>query len=161
MGRHRNAAAGLIVGLGLAVPGPAKAGPVIQGSTQVAMTETMNHRCSDECAAFVAAGCPASLVKPDGVTASIVDVSELGGQTLTFSWESAATRLYDEHDAPNQPRMWFYVLSSCVQPEFLRQAFILTTTPADRSEVFTIPHGSRWLVAVGSELTWDNRWSAA
>ena len=153
-------ALGLFAGL---VPA-AHATPVLQGST--VGNAGLSAGCIDAyCTAFLKAGCPAALALGTGATESIVDVSGLGGSKLTWTWSDTTTKLYDAGLGSATPisRMEFYVFGSsdCTTPPLpgsSAPSFGLNTLPAQRSATFTIPNGSKWLIAGpmdnASAVTW-------
>lgn len=142
---------------------PARADLVLEGSIETStLVSTVNPRCTDACAAFFATGCSEGGV-PDGVTTSIVDVGQLGGRSLRFSWTSSGTRSWDavDHHAPGygpSARIFFYVVDACEQPTW--SSFGMSSKPSERSRAFTIPHGSKWLIAQAAEISTEVEWSA-
>jgi hypothetical protein len=102
------------------------------------------------------------LVEPDGVITSIVDVRALGGRTLTFSWTHAGHDVYDQlHPTtgsvtPGGGQIYFYALSDCT----LSNWFSFTLTTGVRSKTWTIPQGSKWVVAKSLTGTGDVTWRA-
>src|SRR5688500_7454334 len=91
----RRAAIGLsaIGVLATLTPG-AQANPVLEGGTRA--TTGIRYGCEGAyCMSFRSAGCPEAMAKAHGVTTSIVDVSELEGKPLTFTWRDATTALND------------------------------------------------------------------
>jgi hypothetical protein len=164
MARHRGATIGVALVLSTALTGPAHATPVLQGTTKVsAALDTLYPGCSGACAAFFAAGCPDDMADADGLTTSIVDVHELGGTTLRFSWTGSSTRTYDRLEphagnATPDGRMLIYLVDSCVQPTWF--SFALDSPPAGRTKEVTIPESSTWIVAQAAEATVCNSWWA-
>lgn len=154
----------LLVCAGAALPAHATA--VMSGSTSASsFLETLYPGCSGYCAAFFAAGCPSAMAATEGQTASIVDVTSFAGQNLTFGWSSSSTDAYDRLHAdareftPQLGRMMFYVAAACVQPQFF--SFALESTAAGRERAWTIPQGTKWLIAQAAETTVNNVWWAS
>lgn len=166
--RHLAAGSALMLALGL-TPG-ASAAPALQGS--IAAGHDFHAFCntSGPCAAFFTAGCPSALAAADGAGVSIVDVSRLGGQTLTFSYRDSDTDFYDQHHNTFQVdqynvtpggvgQVFFYFTPSCTTPGW--PDMVLNRQPvAARSQAFTVPLGSKWLAVRSTFGSTNLHWQA-
>jgi hypothetical protein len=162
MSRNRIAtlAVVLVAVLGAGVTPPASAAPVLEGT--VLAGRPWGPRCVSDCAAFVQAGCPDALARPDGVVASVVNVSSLRGQTLTFAWSSLSNRVTDEVRRVDRWKLGYLSFSfqnSCTSPSWFD--FQLDDDPAHRSYSFTVPSHSTWLFVEASLVPGPASWTAA
>ncbi len=162
----RTAVGLLAVGLLGAAPGLAAAspppGPVLKGSTLV--TTGIRYGCEGAyCTSFRMAGCPARMASAHGLTTSIVDVRDLAGERLTFTWRDATAPL-TERRPDIGASLNFYAVGSCDYPvddfpETLPSALTLTTQ--NHTQTFEIPDGTKWLIVEPSYHATAARWSAA
>lgn len=118
------------------------------------------------CAPFFAAGCPDALVRPDGATVSIAPVDgSLWGRTLTFGWSDAMMPVYDAmapttgNLTPYGAAINLFLVDSCKMPPGFPQ-MILNSRPENRSRAYTVPHGTRWVIAWSMPGTADVKWWA-
>lgn len=103
------------------------------------------------------------MAKARGVTTSIVDVSGLGGEVLTFTWRDA-TKALNRTGANLNSSLNFYVVDSCdPSPAESRYPLlsVLTLTTEHPTQAMTIPVGTKWLIAEPSYHATAARWSAS
>ncbi|HVF74773.1 MAG TPA: hypothetical protein VM938_06965 [Acidimicrobiales bacterium] len=135
---------------------------MLQGSTRA--TTGIRYGCEGAyCTSFRAAGCPKAMAKANGATTSIVDVSGLGGQTLTFTWRDA-TKALNRTGANLNSSLNFYVVDSCTQApreSTYPLGSVLTLTTEHATQTMRIPVGAKWLIAEASYHATAARWSAS
>jgi len=159
--KKKRAAVGLaMIGLlGVVAPEAQAVAPVLQGSTLT--TSGIRFGCEGAyCTAFRLAGCPGAMAKADGATTSIVDVSGLGNQTLTFTWSDVVGGLGTDLSSS----LHFYAVSSCDYdptgfPNALPVALTLTTRAPTKD--YKIPVGTKWLIAEPTFHSTGVTWSAS
>jgi hypothetical protein len=141
----------------------AQATPVLQGT--VAASAGVYPGCvGADCTSFRAQGCPEWMERADGLTASIIDATQVDGRTLTFTWSDATTSSYDAGLDATISRLYFYRLDSCLEGGGATGAitpwFALNTYPNGRTATVKIPVGTKWIIAEPLDNAATAVWSA-
>ena len=145
----------------LIVAPPAQGAPSVRGSTHISTGPFVP--CSASCAPFFEAGCPADMAEPDGVTTSIVDMTQFRGETLTFEWADVSTQFYDDLEphadsATPRARVFFYEIAGCTQPPWF--SFVLNSSRDGRSTTWTVSDDATWLLVESADVSGAAEWWA-